>query len=238
MTNIPGALKSATRAISPDSAIDAESSSAGQDMRRLIFASFLATRDIFREAAIAGTAAARPNPGTNLSIKSINVLATADGGYLKGTGDFIVVSRTVVALNLTQMIAVPVALVCLLLIVMGLRLARKMIKVDGKPGRFQHFALYASGLQAAQLYRLLDQALAGRGREPIWANEMGRAPFVCTSSPTELPVPELQVAANNDGNVPRIVMGLRGQPQHASPEGSPKERTTTNAEELSATPDR
>ncbi|KAF8451381.1 hypothetical protein BDZ91DRAFT_802723 [Kalaharituber pfeilii] len=249
MTNPASALKSANQATSPDNAIDAKSTSAATDMRRLILASFLATRDIFRAAVIAGTASA--------SIKSSNILTTADGGYLEGTGDFIVVSRTVVALDFTQMIVVPATLACLLLIAVGLRLARKMTKLEGKPGRFRRFALYASGLQASQLYRLLDQALAGSGREPVWSNETGLVPFVSSSSPTDLPVPELQVATNDYGNGPRMVMGLRDQPpdqfghpassyfhdlskvvtnstEPASPEASPKATYTVELTEVQA----
>ncbi|KAF8451371.1 hypothetical protein BDZ91DRAFT_809533 [Kalaharituber pfeilii] len=235
MTNTANALRSATQTISPDNSIDATITSAAEDMRRLILAAFLATRDIFREALIAGTAAA--------SVKSSNALMTADGGYLEGTGDFIVVNRTVVALDFTQMVVVPAALACLLLIAVGLRLARKLTKLDGKPGRFRRFALYASGLQAAQLYRLLDQALARRGREPIWSNETGLVPFVSGSSPMDLPVPELQIATNVYGNGSRMVMGLRDQPHDqphdqfghpASPGASPKEGTTTYTAELTA----
>ncbi|KAF8451382.1 hypothetical protein BDZ91DRAFT_750816 [Kalaharituber pfeilii] len=246
---VASALKSATQTIGPDNVIDAGSSSAEEDMRRLILAAFLATRDIFRETVMAQNADA--------SIKSSNGLITADGGYLEGTGDFIVASRTVVALDFTQMILVPAILVCLLLISVGVRLTRKMTKLDGKPGRFRRFALYASGLQASQLYRLLDLALARRGREPIWSNEKGWVPFVSSHSPTDLPVPELQVATNDHRNGPQIVMGLRDQPQDqfgrpatsysddlskdvtnskqpASPEASPKEGTTTSTAELTA----
>ncbi|KAF8468262.1 hypothetical protein BDZ91DRAFT_848095 [Kalaharituber pfeilii] len=214
-------LKSTSDTFAPDNAIDTETASAANDMRRLVHAAFVLTRDLFREAAIAGAAAAAANDS---SIP--NVLETADG-YMPGTGDFIMISRNVVALNVSQMAVVPSALVFLLLIATALYLARKRTELSSTqaPGRWQRFVLYASGLQAAQLYRLLDQALANDYRPPIWSRKRGRTPVVSGESPNDLPIPELQVVSRagprnqkvaelEDPHVAEFVIGLRPASQY------------------------
>ncbi|KAF8459242.1 hypothetical protein BDZ91DRAFT_851983 [Kalaharituber pfeilii] len=222
-SNSAGALKSSSYATAPDNALDAENASAANDMRRLVYAAFLVTRDLFREAAIAGAAAAAAN---DFSIP--NVLQTVDG-YLPGTGDFIVISRSVVALSFPQMVVVPCALAFLVLIAAALRFARKWTPISGTAGRWQRFVLYASGLQATQLYRLLDQALAKDPRPPMWSSEKGWTPVVSGESPNDLPIPELQVVSRErrrdqqvaeleDPRSARFVIGLRPASQYQTAE--------------------
>ncbi|KAF8460825.1 hypothetical protein BDZ91DRAFT_785162 [Kalaharituber pfeilii] len=201
-SNIAGSLKSASRSVSPDNALYAQNESAKDDITRLVYAAFIGTRDIFRNAAI--TAAALDNPDIH------NVLRFENGSYMQGTGDFILVSREVVALSLVQITALPAALGVILLISIVLKIARKLTVLGtGRQGRFKRFVMYTAGLQATQLYRMLDETLAKQknlaqqenlehqenlaqqDNTPVWTHHRGWVPVV--ASETEgIPVAELQ----------------------------------------------
>ncbi|KAF8460822.1 hypothetical protein BDZ91DRAFT_831932 [Kalaharituber pfeilii] len=203
-SNMAAALKSATRVISPDNVLYAGTESAEEDIRRLVYAAFITTKDIFRHSAVSGVTFGNKSDFDN-------VLQSADGSYMQGAGDFILVTRHVVALSFVQTMVVPAILVVLLLISTSVRVARKAIKLqNGEQGRFKRFILYASGFEAAQMYRMLDEALAEDGRAPTWSNHRGWTPFV-TSDTQGVPVPEPHVPENSSGS---ISMRLRSQRQY------------------------
>ncbi|KAF8437322.1 hypothetical protein BGX38DRAFT_1283441 [Terfezia claveryi] len=150
-----GALKSSTR-ILPDrlTGIDAESSLAITDMKRIVLGAYLATRNIFRDAAMAGR---------QLGTERNNILKRADGKMLDGVGDVVIVSSVVSSLRLGYFAAIPAILV-FLIIVNGLfkigRVAFVNYDEEANPGRYSRFLRFLVGLHATQLYRMVDQILA------------------------------------------------------------------------------
>lgn len=150
-----GALKSSTRILpGRQTGIDAQSSSAIKDMKRIVLAAYLATRNIFRDAAMAGL---------ELGKERSNVLERADGKMLDGVGDVVIVSSVVSSLRFGYFVAIPAILASLLFVTGLFKIGKKAFGIyDGKfnPGTYSRFLQFLMGLHATQLYRMVDQILA------------------------------------------------------------------------------
>ena len=115
-------LKSATRLIGDDKAIDTESARARDDMERLVQAAYLATKDLFLNSAIAGSALKAEISSGALKNAMVD---TVSGKPIPGSGDFVISSSIISALGFRQVMSVPCILVVLLLIVAIFQYGRK-----------------------------------------------------------------------------------------------------------------
>ncbi|KAF8445129.1 hypothetical protein BDZ91DRAFT_815161 [Kalaharituber pfeilii] len=201
-----GALKSATRMLQGDNAIEIDAAAAYEDMERFVLAAFVATRDIFRDAAMGGLALGKQGVD--------NVLDAPDGTKIAGTGDFVLVSSTVASLRLGYIIAIPTILVGLALLSSLFKIGRRVANFNTNPGRFRRFIMLVTGLQATQLYRMVDQILAAvetldgdenstkeqypQVKQAHWRNQTGLTPFVVPISgpgdgSSEVVLPQMRV---------------------------------------------
>lgn len=217
----PGALKSATRVLPDVYGIDTKHSSARADIERVILASFVATRDIFKDSAMAGHYFGSDNEAHP------DVLRGPDGMKVDGTGDFVLRSSAVSTLRFGYFVAVPCILVGLILLTSVFKLGRE-IKIAGaydgqaypeKWGRWNRFVMFVLGLPAAQLYRMVDQMLANVGvTDPIpadqanWRKQTSAFPRVVdtTKNSNELVLPQLQVVEVGDAPTVdhRLIFGV------------------------------
>ena len=150
------ALKSSTRILAGyETGIDASSCTAQDDMKRIILAAYLSTRSIFRDVAMAGVDLGRAAPK--------NALRLANGEMRDGVGDVVIASSVVSSLRLGYFAAIPSILVFLFLISGIFKGSRTIFgSYNGKfyPNRYNRFLQFLTGLQATQLYRMVDQILA------------------------------------------------------------------------------
>ena len=186
-------LKSATRILLPEIAIDTKIATARDDMHRLLQASYLATRDLFRNSALAGSIL------TDLS-SDIHKNAMRDsetGKPIPGAGDFVISSSAIQALNLSALISVVCVLVCLTFIALSLQVGRKLklsTLTSESAGFFDRYVKLVTGLKAAQLYRMVDQLLADRApgdkegwdgnshkSQAQWMNQTSDFPFIASN---------------------------------------------------------
>ncbi|KAF8460134.1 hypothetical protein BDZ91DRAFT_740100 [Kalaharituber pfeilii] len=184
-----GALKSATRLLQGDNALDANAAKAEFDMLRLVLAAFIATRDVFRDAAMAGPALGKENRG--------NALDAPDGTKIEGTADFVMVSSVVSTLRFGYLLAIPLTLILLLLLSSLFNATRRVKALKTNGGRLGRFVKFVIDLQAAQLYRKVDEILAGMkfpdGEKdptlelPEWKNKTSSLPYVRPRSATSRP---------------------------------------------------
>lgn len=188
-------LRSATHLIGEEKAIDTESARARDDMKRLVQASYLATRDIFRNSALAGSALKADISSGKLK----NAMRDLDTGEpIPGTGDFVITSNAVQALSLSALISIPCILVVITAIALLLQAGRKVKarNVTSKPlGRVDRYIGLVTGLKASQLYRIVDQLLADRApsdkegwdgnshrSQAQWKNQTGEFPFIASNT--------------------------------------------------------
>ena len=218
-------LRSVTRLIEGELelAIDPNNARARDDIERLVQAAYLATRDIFRNSALAGSILK-----DDLSSGALkNAMLDLDTGKpISGTEDFVITSSAVQALNLTAMISVVCVLVCLIVILLLLRAVRKLKPTNktASPGRLDRYLLLVSALNASQLYRMVDQLLADRApsdKEGLdgeshkiqaqWRNQISDFPFVSPNkgaSPTdEIIQPQFQLQAK--GKDRRLILDIK-----------------------------
>ena len=222
-------LRSATRLIPKDLAIDTKTARAQDDMKRLVQASYFATRDIFRDAALAGSAL-KDDLSKGVLTNSLRDKDTAEP--IPGTGDFVITSSAVQALNLSALIPVVCVLVLLTVVSLLLRVARERGKSSytsdtGFKGRLNRYLLLVTGLHASRLYRMVDQLIAERApsdfggwdgeshkRQAQWKNQTGDFPFV-VPQPDAIPgdpviLPLFHVQAKGEDR--RLVLDvLRGE---------------------------
>ena len=184
-------LQSVTRLVGEDGAIDTQIASARGDIRRLVHASYLATIDLFRDAAAAGSVLQAKISSGDLP----NALVDSETGKpAEGAGDFVVTSSAVRALSLRALISIPI-LVFLLGVIVILSQAGRKVKAhnvtSGAPGRLDRYIKLVTGLKATQLYRIIDQLLADRAPSDLqgwdskhhksqaqWTNQTGDFPLV------------------------------------------------------------
>ena len=216
-------LRSATHLVGEERAIDTENARARDDIKRLVQASYLATRDIFRNSALAGSALKADISSGALR----NALADSDTGEpLAGTDGFVITSSAVQSLSLSALITVP----CLLVVISGIALllqtGRKLKarNVTSKPaGRFDRYINLVTGLKASQLYRMVDQLIADRApsdkegydseshrSQAQWKNQTGNFPFIASnrgaSSNEETIIPQFHVQVKGDNR--RLILDV------------------------------
>ena len=79
--------------------LDAGGCSAADDIKRLIFTAYIATRNVFSDAALA-------SPGNK---NASNALKDVGGEPLEGTGDIVIYSRETMTLRFELVVGVPAA---------------------------------------------------------------------------------------------------------------------------------
>ncbi|KAF8461233.1 hypothetical protein BDZ91DRAFT_737501 [Kalaharituber pfeilii] len=204
-----GALKSATRLLHRDNALDAETAAAEHDMLRLALAAFIATRHIFRDVAMGGIVLGRGEGNQN-------ALVDADGTKMEGSADFVIESNAVWALRLGYVIVVPALLLFLTILRCLLEFGKRAatFSTTTNPGRFSRYVMFIVGLQATQLYRMVDQILGAvevvgqdesikkehelQAKQAHWRGQTSLVPFVAPFSPSQetqdtLVLPQMQV---------------------------------------------
>jgi len=175
-------LKSATALLqsSGDPGINTLDATAYSDMERLILASYVATRDIFRDTAIAGV----DGTGEGRSAQ-FNLFTGDDGRPEDGAGDFVLSSSRVSTLRVRSLVVVPVVLVVLLIFNGIIALFTRTGEIAPNPGWFDQYALILASLQATQLYRIIDQMLDDQGKGTTlnytWREQTGQLPGVISS---------------------------------------------------------
>ena len=130
--------------------IDCASSTMKDDIDRLVEASYLATREVFRETALVERL-----PGV------ANRLLEGDQELQPGSSDFVMISGDVAALSLQALVAIPTCTLLIWFVVMLLTLCRRSIYEvragNPPPGKLDRYAALSSALSAPQLYRMLDE---------------------------------------------------------------------------------
>ena len=208
-------LRSATHLIGEEKAVDTERARARDDMERLVQASYLATRDLFRNSALAGSTLKADISSGALK----NALRDLESGEpISGTGDFVITSSAIQALSLSALISVPCILAFITAIALLLQAGRKIKarNVTSKPlGRVDRYIGLVTGLKASQLYRMVDQLLAERAPSNIpgwdakahkiqaqWTEQTGDFPFVATNrtagADDPIFMPHFHVQGNGD----------------------------------------
>ena len=216
-------LRSATRLVGDERAIDTENAGALDDMKRLIQASYLATRDLFRNSALAGSELQADISSGALK----NLMVDTDTGKpIPGTDGFVITSNAVQALSLSALISVPCILVFLMAIALLLQAGRKVKArtITSKPaGRIDRYINLVTGLKAPQLYRMVDQLLADRApsdkegcdgkfhkRQAQWKNQAGNFPFIAANRGAdpndEITIPQFHVQVK--GNDRRLILDV------------------------------
>jgi hypothetical protein len=104
----PLALKAAA-GTSLGAYFDAASSGVGDEMRRLVSAAYIATKNTFAETTVSDHSQYPTVPNTMVN--------PTNDSMIDGTGDFVVFGAGLAALSLSFLISVPVVLLLLLLIV-------------------------------------------------------------------------------------------------------------------------
>ena len=202
-------LKSVTRLVGEQLGIDAKNARARDDVERLVQASYLATRDLFRNSALAGSLL---KDDLSSGVLKNAMLDLDTGKPISGTGDFVITSNAVQALNLTSLISVVCVLICLIVILLLLRAVRKLkpITPTASPGRLDRYLILVSAFNASQLYRMVDQLLADRApsdnegldgesqkSQAQWMDQISDFPFISPNkraSPTDKIIcPQFQV---------------------------------------------
>ena len=208
-------LKSVTRLVSDEKAIDTGSARARDDIERLAQASYLATRDLFRNSVLAGSTL---QEGISSGALKNAMRDSVTEQPIPGAEVFVIQSSAVVTMSLRALITVPCVLFALTGIVMLLRFARKLKSstvTDQSAGRRSRFINMVTGLSAPQLYRMVDQLLAERAPSNIpgwdakahkiqaqWTEQTGDFPFVATNrtagADDPIFMPHFHVQGNGD----------------------------------------
>lgn len=196
VVNLGRALKSAslqsvTRLVGEEGAIDSQNAKASDDITRLVHAAYLATTDIFHNAAIAGSVLKAQISNGVLDNAIVN---NATRKPIDGAGDFVITSGAVRALSVRALIAIPIVVTVLGVLVIVSQAGRKVKAhnvTSGHQGRMDRYVKLVAGLKAAQLYRMVDQLLADRAPSDLegwdskhhknqaqWTNQVGEFPFV------------------------------------------------------------
>ena len=185
-------LKSVTRVILEPKVIDIEDVRARDDMKRLVQAAYLATRDLLRNSALAGlTFKAEISSG---ALKNAMV-DTVSGKPIPGSGDFVMSSSTIAALGFKQMMSVPCILVVLLLIVAIFQIGRKKkaesVTDQGESATVKPRRRFISAIQriVPPLYRKVD--------EKVGKNKEGE-----NGGPQSQPVEKTEGGKQNDEKMP------------------------------------
>jgi hypothetical protein len=153
-----------TAGFSDDEIIQAGSSRVYDDMKLLIRASWISSRNFFRD-----TTTTRFNKH-NFS----NAAEGPDGKVPKGVAQFVLQSPDVGTLSVRVLISVPSFLLFLLFLQAILSYYLSHSNFDGKHP-LRNLASRATELQATQIYRSLDEKVHGEGR---WRGKQEAIPYV------------------------------------------------------------
>lgn len=148
--------------------VDAASATVEAELRRLTLASYLYTRETFRDT----TMMARPAGMTNY-------VEDGKGNLLKGAEKFVLQSNEVQALRLDLVLLAPALVVVLAIIKVGILYLRgRSISPGSRPGRLDRFVREAIELQAPHLYRQHDESEPDMsGRTPKWTGTASSIPL-------------------------------------------------------------
>lgn len=145
--------------------LDAKAGSWAADLERLVLASYIATQDVLRD-----TVMTQFSPDIGIFNSAVD---PATGKPREGVEMFVVFSTKVKALSLRVLISVPVIYTFLYLLLLATRCTRFTNRNSGKISRF---TLRATGLQAVQLYRMLDEEKCGDRDD--WYGRLEHIPYI------------------------------------------------------------
>ncbi|RPB08561.1 hypothetical protein P167DRAFT_578106 [Morchella conica CCBAS932] len=144
--------------------IDASSASWYKDIERLILINYVSSRNAFRDSASLESLVA-DYPDLNA--------ARQDGVPKRGLGDIVVSTSKVTTMSLTVLVVIPVAWLLVWFIITIFRCNRCTSRNSGKASRY---TLRAVGLQATQMYRLLDEEVCGDRDD--WEGRKTHMPYI------------------------------------------------------------
>lgn len=145
--------------------LDAKAGSYAADLERLVLASYIATQDVLRDTVMTQFS---PDIGIFNS-----ALDPATGKPKEGVEKFVVFSTKVKALSLRVLISVPVIYASLYILLLATRCTRF---TNSNSGKISRFTLRATGLQAVQLYRMLDEEKCGDRDD--WHGRLEHIPYI------------------------------------------------------------
>lgn len=154
---------------------DAESSNYFDDMQRLILSSFLISRDIIRDTTTMPNFSGLPNSAVDPST----------GAPKPGAGDFVINSPAISTLSLNVLIIVPVIWLSIWVLLSVFRATRHPKRNSGKRSRIN---LRSVGLQAVQLYRLLDEEVCSDRDD--WFGRKGHMPYIVKAREVRVRAPK------------------------------------------------
>lgn len=144
--------------------IDASSASWYKDMERLILINYVSSRNAFRDSVSLGSLIA--------DYPELNA-ARQDGVPKRGLGDIVVSTSKVTTMSLTVLIVIPIMWLLVWFIITVFRCNRCTSRNSGKASRY---TLRAVGLQATQMYRLLDEEVCGDRDD--WEGRKTHMPYI------------------------------------------------------------
>ncbi|KAI5841388.1 hypothetical protein DFP73DRAFT_633190 [Morchella snyderi] len=145
--------------------LDAQSGSYAADLERLVLASYIATQDVLRD-----TVMTQFSPDMGIFNTAVDPIT---GKPKEGVEKFVVFSTKVRALSLRVLISVPVIYVFLYILLLITRCTRF---ANSNSGKISRFTLRATGLQAVQLYRMLDEEKCGDRDD--WYGRLDHIPYI------------------------------------------------------------
>ncbi|KAI5842413.1 hypothetical protein DFP73DRAFT_585766 [Morchella snyderi] len=144
--------------------LDAGLASWYTDVERLIRINYVSSRNAFRDSSSYGRLL-KDHPDLNA--------ARENGVPKRGLGDIVVSTSKVTTMSITVLIVIPVAWILIWVIITVFRCNRCTSRNSGKASRF---TLRAVGLQATQMYRLLDEEVCGDRDD--WKGRKTHMPYI------------------------------------------------------------
>lgn len=151
--------------------VDAASSTMLADIKRLVLAAFLSSREVFRDTVLMD----RPSGLANL-------LEDGEGKLYPGAEDFVIRTGDAVSLRFDLLLVAPIAWILIWAVVGIVHALKSASTVTG--GKFR---LRSSVLRGTQLYRMLDET----GREKHkWEDRSDLIPFPYNEENEEVQTPQ------------------------------------------------
>ena len=234
-------LSSALEQTVNEKSIYASRCNATRDVERLVQISYIASREIVRNTVLLYS--------TLQSQTTLGNLAAVNGSVPDESADFILESKDVAALSVPTLLSVPIICIFLwsVILIRG-KLNYGMMKAKNT-GALSRHNLRIIALQAAQLYRYLDEQISG---ERKWSGRTTMTPYIqdihddCPEgeSPSEEELPVSvggSVSRDHDGTSsfiePKLVKVV-GRPSRASlrapPPGDKEARAEARADDEDA----
>lgn len=217
----------------PDGILDASIPSYTADFERLIFASYVATKNVLRNTILA----------SNISGLD-NSIYDNTGAIKPGVGDFVIDSSDVVTLSFNVLILVPAICLFFWVVRIVFTFIRPTHKNSRKTSRFtSRLTLRAVGLQPVQPYRLLDEEVCSYRND--WVRRRGVIPYIKkarpvllvprTESDPDLNTPEAQ-KQETTGGVSTVDTEIQRHETTKSGKGAGTAEAVTTAADISAFP--